>query len=276
METEIQTTEIKTKVCRKCGLEKEIDRFGKLKSSKDGLGSYCRDCHSLYIKDHQKAKKIKIPENRKCSLNISPSRPVITPVREHKEYPPRVTPRMDEKSKTKALKFYQSCFLNGYETLLSYGLSQTAIQGIFGVSRSGIDNNGLHTKEGEEAYQKGMAELQAMMCEQIVIRSLGYEYSEEKITYVKAKNQQTGEFEWKEVRKEVWKKHQPSNAELVEFFMCNKFPNDWKKSSELINKREPTYDAEPGQRNRKQVESLARNILEQNPERPETECTVQG
>ncbi len=276
METEIQTTEIKTKVCCKCGLEKEIDRFGKNKVKKDGLNSYCRDCHSLYIKDHQKAKKIKIPKKRECTQATKISTLPVNPVREHQECPPRVTPRMDEKSKTRALTFYQNCFLNGYETLLSYGLSQVAIQNIFGVSRSGIDNYGLRTKEGEEAYQRGMAELQAMMCHQMVIRALGYDYNEEKITYVKAKNQQTGEFEWKEVRKEVWKKHQPSNAELVEFFMCNKFPKDWKKSSELINKREPTYDAEPGQRNRKQVESLARNILEQNPERPETECAVQG
>jgi hypothetical protein len=275
METEIRTTEIKTKVCAKCGLEKEIDRFYKNKSNKDGLSSYCKNCHSSYLSTFQRVKKIKIPKKRECTQATNISTPTVKPVREHKEYPPRVTPKTGEKSKSMALTFYQNCFLNGYETLLSYGLSQVAIQNIFGVSRSGIDNYGLRTKEGEEAYQRGMAELQAMMCHRMVIRALGYDYNEEKIIYDRAINK-AGKPVWRKVRKEVWKKHQPCNAEMVEFFMCNKFPNEWKKSSELINKREPTYDAEPGQRNRKQVENLARNILEQNPERPETECIVQG
>lgn len=37
---------MKTKVCSKCGLEKDIDEFSKHKSKRDGLRSYCKTCQS--------------------------------------------------------------------------------------------------------------------------------------------------------------------------------------------------------------------------------------
>lgn len=33
-----------TKLCRKCGLEKPLDHFYRLRKGKDGRQSYCKDC----------------------------------------------------------------------------------------------------------------------------------------------------------------------------------------------------------------------------------------
>jgi len=41
-----------TKVCRKCGIEKDVSEFVTLRTSKDGLGSWCKQCSS----EHSKAK----------------------------------------------------------------------------------------------------------------------------------------------------------------------------------------------------------------------------
>ena len=38
------------KRCSKCGIEKSLDCFGKNKSRKDGVQSYCKACRKLYYK----------------------------------------------------------------------------------------------------------------------------------------------------------------------------------------------------------------------------------
>ena len=49
--------EIKTKVCIKCGKELPIDAFNKKASSKDGLQTHCRECHSAYMRERYIANK---------------------------------------------------------------------------------------------------------------------------------------------------------------------------------------------------------------------------
>lgn len=44
---------MKTKICSKCGIEKELNCFYKQKSCKNGITSTCRDCKSEYTKKHQ-------------------------------------------------------------------------------------------------------------------------------------------------------------------------------------------------------------------------------
>ncbi len=275
--------EIQTKVCRKCGYEKSVDMFGKMTSSKDGLQVWCKECINGYQKGMHRAKGNDKKKRRgKKKVHITPRVSTLMksnrcpPVRKHKEQKPRMTDEICEKSKTKALNFYQKCFLNSYETLLSYGLSQQTIQDVFGCSRSGIDSYTIYEKQGEEAYQRGMAKLQAMLCSQIVIRSMGYEYQEEKIIYTKAIDSETRKQKWVEMRKEVYKKHQPSNAELMVFLMTNRFPDKWKVSKELLTGKVEGYDDNPSQRNRKIIESQAAGILAEDTEKPKAELPVQG
>lgn len=42
------------KICTKCKLEKPLSSFGKLKKTKDGLNTNCKDCKQTYFKEHYK------------------------------------------------------------------------------------------------------------------------------------------------------------------------------------------------------------------------------
>ena len=59
---------METKVCPKCELEKNINRFCKDKKSKDGLQSYCKDCknegNKVYYKNNPKKRGGKTKEQR--------------------------------------------------------------------------------------------------------------------------------------------------------------------------------------------------------------------
>jgi len=44
---------MKSKICSKCGIEKEINKFYKHKTCKDGYLSFCIDCKTEYTKKHQ-------------------------------------------------------------------------------------------------------------------------------------------------------------------------------------------------------------------------------
>jgi hypothetical protein len=46
-----------TKVCKKCGKEKPIERFRKRKDSKDGFRSECKDCFNLYFRQYFSSKE---------------------------------------------------------------------------------------------------------------------------------------------------------------------------------------------------------------------------
>jgi hypothetical protein len=43
-----------TKICTKCGQEKELSEFYKQKTHKDGLSSWCKKCYSLYYSKNEK------------------------------------------------------------------------------------------------------------------------------------------------------------------------------------------------------------------------------
>ena len=52
-----------SKICRKCGGEKPLDKFGKQSSTKDGYKYYCKDCiaainRSRYERDPERHKMI--------------------------------------------------------------------------------------------------------------------------------------------------------------------------------------------------------------------------
>ena len=46
-----------TKVCPKCGRELPLSEFYKDKSNKDGLRTYCKECHKEYAKSYDKCIK---------------------------------------------------------------------------------------------------------------------------------------------------------------------------------------------------------------------------
>jgi hypothetical protein len=52
---------MKTKICSKCRIEKDIYNFGKDKTRKDGLYPYCKECRKL----HNQKNKIKIAKYTK-------------------------------------------------------------------------------------------------------------------------------------------------------------------------------------------------------------------
>lgn len=54
----------KTKVCPKCGIEKDRSEFYKHRSRKDGLTSYCKICHSVYVNKWQKNNLDKVRKSR--------------------------------------------------------------------------------------------------------------------------------------------------------------------------------------------------------------------
>jgi len=43
---------MQTKICSKCGIEKDISCFGKHKLHKDGLSSWCKKCKSQENKEY--------------------------------------------------------------------------------------------------------------------------------------------------------------------------------------------------------------------------------
>lgn len=48
------TQQLDTKVCKKCGVDKDVDRFVKCKNTKDGLYYYCKDCTKVINADYYK------------------------------------------------------------------------------------------------------------------------------------------------------------------------------------------------------------------------------
>ena len=44
---------MKTKICSKCGINKDLINFYKQKTCKDGLSSFCKDCKLEYDKNRQ-------------------------------------------------------------------------------------------------------------------------------------------------------------------------------------------------------------------------------
>lgn len=133
----------------------------------------------------------------------------------------------------------------------------TTIQSDIDINKI-FESNILTEQETNEAY----CILEKRLAQQMLVQALGYEICEEKSTFIKQPSTENDPGGWVEVKKEVQKKHQPGNSQLFIMFMTNKFPDLWKVSKELIHSKPEGYDSEPNKRDRKKIESLARQILE--------------
>ncbi len=112
-------------------------------------------------------------------------------------------------------------------------------------------------KDESKSSNEAAVLLEKQLSEQMLLQAIGYPYKEEKSIFVKSPQGQ-----WLNVKKEIVTKRMPGNSQLFIMFMTNKFPKLWKVSKELIHSKDEGYDSEPSKRNRKQIESLARQILE--------------
>lgn len=273
METEKTTLKLCPKGAKAgCGEVKRVGEFYKNKSEEDGLDSYCKSCRRKYSSENKNRPKKQtqaIDEKKLRSIKFVP-RAVREP--SIKELPARG--ETSEQSKTQALKFYKKCFLGGYESLKALGLTQRTIQLLFGCSTQGMNTHTLYDRDGDEAYQQAMAELQGRLANQVLVHALGFDYEETKTIYVREKTKK-GKSIWKPSRREINKRHHSGSPELLIFYVTNRFPKQWKVSRELITKKGQTYDEDPGIRDRKKIESLARDVLKANSDTTETEHSVQ-
>ncbi|MDD4984082.1 MAG: hypothetical protein PHH82_04580 [Candidatus ainarchaeum sp.] len=146
--------------------------------------------------------------------------------------------------------------------ILGDKINITIPQGIFDTK---IDLNEIFKSEDnkpltEQQTSQAAMLLEKKLCQEMLNQALGYSYCEEKTIYIKVPK--TGQ--WIETRKEVTKKHQSGNSQLFIMYLTNKYPDLWKVSKELIHGKTESYDAEPSQRDRKKIESLARQLLDGN------------
>ena len=61
-----------TKLCIRCGMEKNLFEFAKNISKKDGLQTYCKECHNAYCRDYAHNNKDKLQaykQNNKDRIN---------------------------------------------------------------------------------------------------------------------------------------------------------------------------------------------------------------
>lgn len=55
------------KICKRCGIEKEYDRFSITRTSKDGLNSWCKECKSNYNKSKRESRIVKEVGTKICT-----------------------------------------------------------------------------------------------------------------------------------------------------------------------------------------------------------------
>jgi len=149
---------------------------------------------------------------------------------------------------------YKRRFNKAYKSLLQCGMLPRQIEVLFGL---GTNNTPKLRKdpEFEKEYQDAMYSLELQLSSEMMIKALGYDYEEEKITLEKVDGK------WVEKKKELLKKHQAGSSAMFIFLMTNRFSNNWRSSREIITKKE-NYDSAPTERARKQIASLARDVLE--------------
>jgi hypothetical protein len=160
--------------------------------------------------------------------------------------------------------FLNKRFANAFASLLKMGMTQEEIEKVFGIGKK----TGRLRKSDpvfREKYTDAMNTLEAQLSGKLITQAIGYDYTEEKTTYSKEDDtQKDGKTKWKEVKKEVYKKHQPGNSSAFQFLLTNRFKDNWKHSKEVTNKDEG-YDSSPSQRNRKHIEAIARDVLAADP-----------
>ena len=174
------------------------------------------------------------------------------------------TIEIETKPKTKTVEsklkhkntIYRKRFAKAYRSLLELGMLPQQIELIFGLGKNNTPKL-RKDPEFEKQYKEAMYNLELRLSSEMMIQSLGYDYEEEKTTYKK-----NGD-EWVETGKQHLKKHQPGNSSMFIFLMTNRFRDNWKSSKEVITKKE-NYDSAPTERARKQIASLARDVLEAN------------
>ena len=265
-------TKLKSKVCKGiCGEDKPVSAFYKRQDSPDGLQIYCKECLKNYSKERFKEAKRATKDNPADGDGIRALRKInnLPPkaARPDKELPPQ--DRQQKKSMKAGLKFYKGCFTEMYRNLTALDLADETIRQLFGAGKTPFRSHTREDEQAEIAYQQAISELQQKMARLMLVQAMGYQYEEEKITFIKVKNK------WVEKKKEIFVKHKAGEANLLIMFMTNKFPDEWKVSKELITTRKEGYDKLPGERDRKKIEALAGSILEKDTDAIEAECTVQ-
>ncbi len=212
------------------------------------------------------------------------------PARKKRDVPSK--PEPEKKILAKQRNFYKRAFVTGYGNLVALGLELAVIERLFGVSYQYLSKQFEVDEEIQQSYLEAMDKLQNFLACQILVKGIGYDYTEEKTVYCKQgitigkveDGQEKANYnprtkakkgKWKEYRKEVFKKHQAGDTQALIFFMTNRFPDKWKVSRELLTGKAENYDSNPSERTRKAIESLARDVLEKDTNRPETEHPVQ-
>ena len=170
--------------------------------------------------------------------------------------------RLDEKIKENAglkskLTAHKKRFNSMYKFLLQAGMIEADISEAFGMNRDKyvIDKARKKEPDLQKSHEDAMSSLEANLTSRIVSQAIGYDYTEEKVTYEKEDD------EWVEKKKEVCTKHNPGSPKMMAYLMNNRFSENWKETKELVTKKEG-YDANPADRHRKQIESLATDVLE--------------
>ena len=225
----------------------------------------CRTCKSArHLTTRQKTARVNDVNYAAVAKGIRKVR--IAPA-EIKKYIPSVDETSRDRRKQRKMELasqndmLKKMFLSAYEQLLGLGMSESDLMLLFDTSRHTIGEV-KNTPEGQEAYRAAMDKLQTKLASQVLVHGLGFDYEESKSVLLPIENKETGETTYKELKREVWKRHYTGDPGLLEYFMNNKFPELWKKSSELITRKEG-YDIDPADRVRKQIASLARDAMAQ-------------
>jgi hypothetical protein len=103
---------METKLCRKCNTVKNIDKFGKNKTTKDGLQSWCCECKNEYNKNYKRENKQKLKKYYKTKDRERYLKNKEKILQQHKEY--------DKKHKEEKRKLRREYYYKNKEKLKKY------------------------------------------------------------------------------------------------------------------------------------------------------------
>jgi hypothetical protein len=259
--------------CRICKVIQPLENFKR--ASSNGHGPRCHTC----IDKRKFTTKVKSPRINDVDYKAvaeGVKRTRIAPAKMAKYIPSQ----KENGHKPKATlnialaqnDMLKKAFLNAYELFAGIGVSEADMSTIFGITNNVITRVKFE-EEGSEAWNDAMKRLQTKLASQVLVHGLGFDYEESKSVF-EAIHNEDGEVTYIEKKKEVWKRHYNGDPGLLEFYMVNRFPGLWKKSTELITRKAEGYDVDPADRTRKQIESLARDVLSQHTENSQGEYRV--